>query len=245
MLIPNKVKRAAVSGGKSYGFILTIPAPQIVEILGRLNFDFVQIDGEHGLFDMKDIEHVCRTADLAGMTPIARVPDLSSITINRFLDRGVRGIIGPHISSREDAEQLVRASYFGPMGDRSFGDGRGVQYAVRKGDLVRFYQETNEETLVGAMLENRAAVDNLDEILAVPGIDFFYIGMNDFSQGLGYPGQPDHPEVLRIRDETVARIHAAGRLLREDFLVEMRTNELLLAGAKRIADQRTQNTKPE
>ncbi|MBV7486355.1 HpcH/HpaI aldolase/citrate lyase family protein [Bordetella sp. BOR01] len=238
MITPNKVKAALRDGTQAYGFILTIPSAEMVEILGRTGLDYVQIDGEHGLFDMTDIERICRAADLVGMTPIARVPDLSAITINTFLDRGLRGIVGPHISSKADAEQLVRACYFGPIGQRSFGDGRGVHYAAYKSDLRSYYEQTNRETLVGAMLEDRHAVDNLDDILSVPGIDFFYIGMNDFSQGLGYPGQPRHPEVIRIRNETVARIHAAGRMLREDFMVEIRTNELLVNGVSAITEQR-------
>ncbi len=234
----NRVKAAALERRRVYGFILTIPSVEIVDILGREKLDFVQIDGEHGLFDMKDIEQVCRTADLHGMTTLARVPDLSSITINQYLDRGVRGIVGPHISNADDARQLVRASYFGPLGERSFGDGRGVHYAQYKADMLNYYHETNRQTLVAAMLEDRSSIENLDQILAVPGIDFFYIGMNDFAQGLGFPGQPAHPEVLRARDETVARIHAAGRLMRDDFVVEIRTNELLLQGISKVTRQR-------
>ncbi|MES2537809.1 MAG: aldolase/citrate lyase family protein [Pseudomonadota bacterium] len=237
----NKVKQAIQNKTKAYGMVLTWPSPQIIELVGTLGFDYVQIDGEHGAFDLVDVEEACRTAELVGLTLIARVPNIESSTINQFLDRGVQGIIGPHISNKADAEQLVRASCFGPMGERSFGGGRGVHFGLRKNDRPGYYAEANRQMLVGAMLEDRASMDNLDDIMAVPGIDFFYIGMNDFSQGHGYPGGADAPEVLKARAEAFERVHAAGKLMREDFIVETTSIEMIINGAKKVTDKRSQD----
>ncbi len=237
----NKVKQAIQNKTKAYGMVLNWPSPQIIEIVGTLGFDFVQIDGEHGAFDLVDIEEACRAAELVGITLIARVPGIESRTVNQFLDRGVQGIIGPHISNKADAEQLVRASKFGPMGERSFGGGRGVHFGLRKDNRPEYYAEANRQMLVGAMLEDRASMDNLDEIMAVPGIDFFYIGMNDFAQGHGYPGGTDAPEVLAAREEAFKRVHAAGHLMREDFIVEVHAIGMVIAGAKSIIDQRNKD----
>ena len=95
MIFKNAIKDAARAGKKAYGVRLTVPSPEIVEMLEPVGLDFVFLDCEHGVFDMPSIENICRAADLVGLTPIARVPDISDGTITQFLDRGIRGIIGP------------------------------------------------------------------------------------------------------------------------------------------------------
>ena len=116
------------------------------------------------------------------------------------------GILGPHIATEADARQLVRACYFGPLGERSFGANRGTDYNAGIADKAAYYREANEQMLVCALLEDVAVLDNLDAILAVPGIDLYSIGPNDFAQSLGYPGQPDHPEVVKTMQEITRRI---------------------------------------
>jgi 2-keto-3-deoxy-L-rhamnonate aldolase RhmA len=92
-------------------------------------------------------------------------------------------------------------AYFGPLGERSFGANRGTDYNAGIADKAAYYREANEQMLVCALLEDVAVLDNLDTILAVPGIDLYSIGPNDFSQSLGYPSQPDHPEVVKTLQE--------------------------------------------
>src|SRR6266446_2824443 len=190
---PNRVKAAMRAGRKAYGYNLSFPSPWVIDILGKLDFDFVFIDGEHGPFGLDQLEDLCRTAERHNLTAIARVPDIGSSTILRYLDRGIMGILGPHIATEVDARQLVRACYFGPLGERSFGANRGTDYNAGIADKAAYYREANEQMLVCALLEDVAVVDNLDAILSVPGIDLYSIGPNDFAQSRGYPGQPDHP----------------------------------------------------
>src|SRR5271154_3656088 len=97
---PNRVKAAMRAGRKAYGYNLSFPSPWVIDILGKLDFDFVFIDGEHGPFGLDQLEDLCRTAERHNLTPIARVPDIGSSTILRYLDRGIMGI-----------RQLVRACY--------------------------------------------------------------------------------------------------------------------------------------
>jgi HpcH/HpaI aldolase/citrate lyase family len=125
---PNRVKAAMRGGRKAYGYNLSFPSPWVIDILGKLDFDFVFIDGEHGPFGLDQLEDLCRTAERHNVTTIARVPDIGSSTILRYLDRGIMGILGPHIATEADARQLVRACYFGPLGERSFGANRGTDY---------------------------------------------------------------------------------------------------------------------
>jgi 2-keto-3-deoxy-L-rhamnonate aldolase RhmA len=202
----NRVKAAMRAGRKAYGYNLSFPSPWGIDILGKLDFDFVFIDGEHGPFGLDQLEDLCRTAERHNVTTIARVPDIGSSTILRYLDRGIMGIVGSHIATEVDARQLVRACYFGPLGERSFGANRGTDYNAGIADKAAYYREANEQMLVCALLEDVAVLDNLDTILSVPGIDLYSIGPNDFAQSLGYPGQPDHPEVAR----TMGSIRISG-----------------------------------
>ena len=110
---PNRVKAAMRASRKAYGYSLSFPSPWVIDILGKLDFDYVFIDGEHEPFGLDQLEDLCRTAERYNLTPIARVPDIGSSTILRYLDRGIMGILGPHIATEADARQLVRACYFG------------------------------------------------------------------------------------------------------------------------------------
>ena len=231
---PNRVKTAMRAGRTAYGYNLVFPSPWVIEILGKLEFDFVFIDGEHGPFDLTQLEDLCRTAERYNLTTIARVPDIGASTILRYLDRGIGAILGPHVASEADARQLARACYFGPMGERSFGGNRGTDYNAMIPDKAAYYREANEQMLVVALLEDVAVLDNLDSILAVPGIDLYSIGPNDFAQSLGYPGQPDHPEVVKTMQEITRRIHAAGRKMQADVMHSEWVSDMLLGAGRQI-----------
>ena len=231
---PNRIKAAMRAGRKAYGYGLVFPSPWVIDILGKLDFDFVFIDGEHGPFGLDQLEDLCRTAERYNITPYARVPDIGSSTILRYLDRGIRGVLGPHVTTEADARQLVNACYFGPLGERSFGGNRGTAYNAMIPDKAAFYRDANEEMLVCALLEDKAVIDNLDGILSVPGIHMFGIGPNDFAQSLGYPGEPEHPEVVKAIRSLEDRIRRAGRVVSRDVLVEKSVSEMLLEGGRRV-----------
>jgi 2-keto-3-deoxy-L-rhamnonate aldolase RhmA len=230
----NRIKAAVRDGRKAYGYNLSFPAPWVIDILGKIDFDFVFIDGEHGPFGLDQLEDLCRTAERHRVTTIARVPDIGSSSILRYLDRGIMGILGPHIATEADACQLVRACYFGPLGERSFGANRGTDYNAGIADKAAYYREANEQMLVCALLEDVAVLDNLDAILSVPGIDLYSIGPNDFAQSLGYPGQPDHPEVAKAMLEITRRIKQAGGMMQQDVMEGAWISDMLLAAGRRI-----------
>jgi 2-keto-3-deoxy-L-rhamnonate aldolase RhmA len=231
---PNRIKAAMRAGRKACGYSLSFPSPWVIDILGKLDFDYVFIDGEHGPFGLDQLEDICRTAERYNLTTFARVPDIGSSTILRYLDRGIAGILGPHIATEADARQLVRACYFGPLGERSFGGNRGTAYNALIPDKAAYYREANEQMLVCALLEDVAVLDNLDAILAVPGIDLYSIGPNDFAQSLGYPGEPDHPEVVKTMGELTARIQRAGGRMQLDVMDGAWVSDMLLEAGQRI-----------
>ena len=231
---PNRVKSALRAGRKAYGYNLSFPSPWVIDILGKCDFDFVFIDGEHGPFGLDQLEDLCRTAERHGVTPVAMVPDIGASTILRYLDRGIMGVVGPHIATEADARQLVSACYFGPLGRRSFGANRGTDYNAGIVDKAQYCRAANEQMLVCALLEDVAVLDNLDAILSVQGIDLYSIGPNDFAQSLGYPGQPDHPEVVRAMQDITRRIQQAGGTMQLDVMKGAWVSDMLLEQAYQI-----------
>ena len=228
----NLVKKAAHDGQTISGVHLTFPCPTLIEMLALQKLDFLYLDGEHGAFDLRDLEECCRAADLSNLTTIARIPDISPGTINQFLDRGVHGIIGPHVFSKADAEQLVNACYFAPVGERSWGASRGERYDIGPASVLEQMTELNANISVGVIIEDQRAIDNLDDILSVDGIDYFNFGMHDLAQSLGHPGESSHPEVLQVAEDVSKRIRAAGKRVREDFMIFAWMRDVIHAGIR-------------
>lgn len=226
-------------GKKGLGLGLVYPSAEAIELVGMLGgFDYINLDGEHGLFSPESIDAMVRAADGYGLTVTARVPNLMSSTINQYLDRGVIGVLGPHVDTAEQAKQLVDACRFVPEGQRSWGGGRGTFY--NDGGLIdqpglqrtEYMELANKEMLVMAQLETATAFANLDAILEVDGIDAFAWGSNDLAQSMGLPGQPDHPEVKAAEASVQERIHAAGRKMSSDISSAINVPELILSGAR-------------
>ncbi|MBT4866726.1 MAG: hypothetical protein HON53_16605 [Planctomycetaceae bacterium] len=233
---PNRIKAAIAEGRIASGYNLTYPSPHVIEILAPFNFDFVWLDGEHGPFSLSDLEDHCRTAESVGVTPIARVPNIQSSTVLQYLDRGIQGIMGPHIASQADAEQLVKACLFGPQGERSFGGNRGCDYDFELKDKKAYYQQCNDNMIVVALLEDGGVKENLDEILSVPGIDYFSVGPNDFAQGIGYPGEPGRKEVVDAIEEIHDRIRSAGQRVGLDVVKTEWVKAMLIDSARRFVE---------
>ena len=226
-------------GKKGLGLSLVYPSAEAIELVGMLGgFDFVNLDAEHGLFTQESVDAMVRVADGYGLTTIMRVPDKQANFINLYLDRGVMGVLGPHVETAEEAKALVDACRFTPEGERSWGGGRGTFYndsgLIDQPGLDRseFMELTNKEILVMAQLESATAFENLDAILEVEGIDCFAWGTNDLAQSMGYPGKPEHPVVQEAQNAIGERIHAAGRHLSSDLHVAIALNDLILNGAR-------------
>ena len=124
----NNVITKMKAGEKAYGCSLTFPSTAVVELMGQAGLDHVSFDSEHGPFTPDTIDDLCRVADMAGLTPMARVPNIDPSTILRFLDRGIMGITGPHITTGQRAQQLADSCRYVPRGKRSFGSGRGAYH---------------------------------------------------------------------------------------------------------------------
>jgi 2-keto-3-deoxy-L-rhamnonate aldolase RhmA len=233
MNIRNTVKEAAVSGKPIRGVHLTFAAPAVIEVLAAVDLQFVYIDGEHGCFDWRDIETGCIAAERHDLTPIARVPDASQATITRFLDRGIRGIVAPHVESLDDARHVIDCAYFAPLGARSFGAGR-PEYGQRIESRPAYMQACNAAISICLMIESGKGLDIAGDLAALPGVDYLSFGMLDLAQSLGHPGNPEHPMVKTAVSDASARIRRAGKPVREDFMKFVWINDVLLAGARQL-----------
>jgi 4-hydroxy-2-oxoheptanedioate aldolase len=180
----------------------------LVELLGHLGFDAVIIDCEHGPAGWEDVEHMVRAADLAGYSSVLRVDRGDPATITRALDRGAGGIQVPHVNTAAEAKAIVQAAKFAPLGQRGWSGWRTV-FGTEQG---RYAEQANAETLIAIMLEETAALDNLDELLRVEHIDVFFVAPGDLAQSMGVPGQVQHPRVVAAMDDALRRIRAAGRI---------------------------------
>ncbi len=207
----NRLKERILAGHPAFGVSVMFPSPQIVEMIGKLGFDWVLIDCEHGSISPESVELMAMAAEVSGITPIARPSTNSPEGILRVMDRGVMGVQVPHVNTAADARRAVAAVKYHPVGSRGLAAGtRAANYGF--GLPVADYVETaNRETLVCVQLEENEALENFSEILQVEGVDVFFIGPSDLSQSMGYPGRSDAREVREAMDKAFATIVAAGK----------------------------------
>jgi 4-hydroxy-2-oxoheptanedioate aldolase len=208
---PNRMKQRIAGGRPALGCSVMFPSPQIVEMLGHAGFDWVLIDCEHGSAGLADVELMAIACDAVGITPIGRPKTNAASDIQAMMDRGVAGVQVPHVNSAGEARRAVAAVKFGPGAARGLAAGTRPDSWGLGARMPDFTEAANAQSLVCVQIEHAEAIANLDEILAVEGIDVFFIGPSDLSQSMGFPGDPKAPSVAKAIDEALTRILAAGR----------------------------------
>jgi len=201
---PNRLKDKLAAGQ-----VATILAgsndPDLIDQLGTLDVDGIWLEGEHGGVDYADLGNLTRACDLWGKTSVVRVMDNDYATIYRTLDRGAQGIVVPHVNTRAEAEKVVEAGKFAPLGKRGM-------YTSRQGFGVGDYLKVaNDQSLLIVLIEDIAAVKVLDDILKVDHIDVFFVAPSDLATSMGHIGDMGHPEVQQIIDGAIAKIVRSGR----------------------------------
>jgi 4-hydroxy-2-oxoheptanedioate aldolase len=204
------MKEKIARGEPALGCSVMFPSPQVVEMLGFAGFDWVLIDCEHGSIGLGDVELMAMACDAVGITPIARPKTNSSSDIQSVMDRGVMGVQIPHINTADDARRAVAAVKFGPGAARGLAAGTRPDRWGLGARMPDFAAQANAQSLVCVQLEHAAAIDNIEAILTVEGIDVFFIGPSDLSQSMGYPGNPKAPPVAKAIDAALVRIVATG-----------------------------------
>jgi len=195
----NLLKEKLKEGKPVIGTFVGLGHPDVTEMLSRMGFDWLVIDSEHSPIGFETIQLMLQGMNGTDCTPIVRPSWNDMVAIKRILDIGAHGVLIPWVNSREDAEYAVRACKYPPEGLRGFGPRRAALLDPT------YAQTANEELLIIAQIETREAVDNLDEILSVDGIDACYIGAFDLaiSYGLTFPDLKN-PEYLNAFDKVLA-----------------------------------------
>jgi 4-hydroxy-2-oxoheptanedioate aldolase len=193
MLKTNRLKQKLAEGATVHGLLNSMPSALMVEMIAYAGYDFVILDMEHVCVNPETLEHMLRAAECAGLPALVRVPAGSTDAITRALDAGALGVVLPHICTADDARRAVMASRYHPLGQRGISGGRTTGFGTIA--LADYFEQANREIMVVAMIEDAEGVDNIDEILSVPGIDMVLEGAIDLSQSLGLPGQAQHPRV--------------------------------------------------
>lgn len=170
----------------------------ISEMLGLIGFDFVWIDTEHTAMSREDVLHHIMAVDAAGSAPFVRVPSIDPILVKPILEIGPAGIVFPNVKNREEAELAVKSCLYPPEGIRGFGPIRATKYGLT--DTLQYIRESASQVWKIMQIEHVEAVNNLEEILAVEGVDAIVVGSNDLSGSIGLLGQTDHPEVKKLMD---------------------------------------------
>jgi 2-dehydro-3-deoxyglucarate aldolase/4-hydroxy-2-oxoheptanedioate aldolase len=186
-------------------------SPFAAEILAEAGFDWLLVDMEHGPGDILNLIAQLQATKGSGASVLVRAPWNDFVTIKRILDTGVHGVLVPYVNTREEAEAAVRACRYPPEGIRGVaGSPRAQGYGQRVQDYL---QKANDEILLITAVETPVAVANLDEILAVGGVDGIFIGPMDLASNMGYLGDPAQPEVQAAIAEIEAKVLAAGKVL--------------------------------
>ncbi len=191
----NKVKRALQRGETVFGtMVQEMRTPSVAQVLASAGLDFFMMDMEHGVFSLETAADIGQMARLAGIVPLVRVPDYNYPYLARTLDAGIMGLMVPRIESRAQVQEIVQCIKYPPTGRRGCSvTGRQTEFgSVPVGEWLEW---ANAETLFIAQIELKEAVEDIDGILSVPGVDVALIGPNDLSISLGVPGQLDHPLV--------------------------------------------------
>ena len=211
----NKLNRAIKENGNAVGTFLGVSTPSIVEILGYTGLDFVVIDTEHGPYDTMPVSDLIKAAESRGMAPVVRVADVTHKEIQRAVDNGAEGIIIPCLKSKDDFRKAVELCKFPPLGSRGFIKGRGSGFGNEEwaeGTLEEYMHNSNEKVLLLPQCETREALENIEEIVSIEGIDGIFIGPFDLSISMGIPGQFDAPEFRQAVSRVLNACREAGKL---------------------------------
>lgn len=193
----NRLKSKLVKGQANSWALLDIMSVELVELLGMVGFDSFLIDGEHVARDEQTVQELVRAAERFDMTPMIRLRTVDFAEIGRLLDMGIQGIQATHIRTAAEAEHLIKCTKYPPVGKRGFGRFSRLNcYGLA--DEEQALKAGNEGVLLIVAIENIEGAQNIDEIVAVDGLDLIVIGPSDLSVSMGIPGQYAHPRFQQV-----------------------------------------------
>ena len=208
----NNLKSRLLNGETVYGPFCKLQDPSVVEIAALADFDFVILDMEHGPLSVETIQNISRAAKAQSLEVVVRVTENMPANILRVLDIGVHSIQVPQVSTKEDAQEVVKSSYFYPQGER------GMCRYVRAADYTNtekqtYFSSAESDILTIVHIEGLAGIENLSEIISINGIDVIFIGPYDLSQSCGVPGEVHHSLVVSKMQEAIMLAKANNKII--------------------------------
>ncbi len=230
----NPLKDWLQTGRTNYGCWLGMRASIPAEIAATAGFDWLLIDAEHGPNDIGSILTQMQTLAASDSHPIVRLPAHDMWMLKQALDAGVQSFLMPMVNTPEEAEAIVAATRYPPAGKR--GIGAALARASQFNAIPDYLHSANDQICVVAQIETQDALDNIEAIAAVDGIDGLFIGPSDLSADMGFTGQADAPEPQAAIADGLARIKATGKAagylaLNPDSVAQARAQGATMIGA--------------
>jgi 2-keto-3-deoxy-L-rhamnonate aldolase RhmA len=211
MLGINKLKVKINEGKPVLGVWNTLASPLVTEVIAQSGLDFQIIDLEHGPFILDKVNlHVSACENASSCTPLVRIPSNQDWMSLQALDQGAHGVVVPHISNSKEAKELVRTTKYYPSGERGFTPFSKAGGFNNK-NTSSYVKNANNSTLLVVIIESQEGLENLDEIVAVEGVDIIYFGAYDLSQALGCPGEVRNPKLINSIKQGVDIVNANGK----------------------------------
>ncbi len=205
----NEFKSRLKSGKTQFGIWSCLASEMVTELLATSDIDWICIDGEHSPNQLTEMRRQLLSIENSGTNAIVRVPVGEDWIIKQALDIGAQTVLVPMVDTAEQAEQAVRAMNYPPKGIRGVGS-YGTR-ASKFGTVENYLTTANDQVCLIVQAESMKAIENLDAILAVDGIDAVFIGPSDLSADMGYLGSPDRPEVHAVVDAALEKIMASDK----------------------------------
>lgn len=193
----------------AFGMSLHLSSPDLFELAGLMGFDSIWLDMEHHAVSMESAANLMRGARVGGADVVARPGKGEFMRMGRMLEIGASGIMYPRCETPEEAAEVVRWSKFAPLGERGC-DASGADVPFLLKPLDQYLEDANRETFLIVQIEDAKALDRVEEIASVPGIDMLMLGPGDFSILSGIPGQFDHPLVQGAQHRVIEAAKSAG-----------------------------------
>jgi 2-keto-3-deoxy-L-rhamnonate aldolase RhmA len=205
--LTNSLKTKLKSNALTIGSWITLGHAGIAEIMARAGYDWIVVDMEHSVIAIDTAGDLIRVIDLCGVAPLVRLTSNHPDQIKRLMDAGAHGIVVPMVNSADDAARAVAAVRYAPEGSRGVGLARAQGYGITFTD---YFEWQKHSSVVIVQIEHRDALDQLDAILTVSGVDGFIIGPYDLSCSMGIPGQFEHPDFIAALNKILEAGHRLG-----------------------------------
>jgi len=205
----NTFKQAITRGQLQIGFWQSLGTSITAEISAYAGFDWLLIDGEHGPNDIVTIRDQLMVVGPSPSQAVVRVSGVDVVQVKQVMDIGAQTVLVPIVDTPQDAALMARAMRYPPEGIR--GNGSGVVRAAQYGQLAGYLDTANTEACLLVQAETMTAIDNLDAICAIEGVNGVFIGPSDLATSMGHIGDPGHPEVQAVIEDAIVRIRATGK----------------------------------